>query len=393
MRTIAPSSRPPLTTLATVLALLAVDAAHAAEPQDVCKRAREQLGARQIERGMKPEDCQQALDAAEEERWQLWLDIAAADQLVGDSERAALSLNRFLVAADARPRPLSAQWVVARDQARADLARMDGELLQKKARVSITSTPEGADVTILGGGAVLLEKTPKTPLIAYFEPGSHTARLFLSATDATREITFTVRAGTALELVVDLRTGALAQTAVRERPGPRVLGQLPGLAGGDPTQPPIVAEPEPVEPEVSVVEPTVVIEDKTPDPDDEGPPIKPPGTPLGETLGTIGIAAGGAAIAIGTTFALVAAGLDDEAACKGTACEIDKALRARVRRDADVAWDRATGTLIVGTLLVAGGVAALFLLDDEGGSDTGTDVTLTPWLAPDGAGLGGHVRF
>ena len=64
-------------------------------------------------------------------------------------------------------------------------------------------------------------------------------------------------------------------------------------------------------------------------------------------------------------------------------------LRAHVRRDAEVAWDRATGTFVVGGLLVAGGVIAL-LLDD---GDEAPTTSLAPWIGPSGAGLGGQVRF
>ena len=113
------------------------------------------------------------------------------------------------------------------------------------------------------------------------------------------------------------------------------------------------------------------------------------GASLGESLGTVAIAAGGASMVVGITFALIASGLDDEAACSGAACDRDIALRERVRRDADVAWDRTAGTMIVGGLLVAGGVLAIVLTDD----DAPTASYVLPWVGPDGGGLSGQLRF
>jgi len=365
--------------IALLVALAVVPTARAAEPADgLCKRAREMLGSDVIERGMTDEQCQLALDANEEERWQLWLDIATADELAGDLERSALSLNKFLAAAERRVRPLPAQWVVMRDEARQKVARMDVEILKTKGRVTLISTPEGAEAIFARGVAANLpDKTPKTPVTAYFEPGTHTVRLRVPATETAREISFTVSAGSVIDLRVDLRPGARSDTAISENAGPPVLGQLPPQDG----------DPPRLEP--SEDEPVTVIREPYDGSDRDGPPVRSPETSIIRSLGTISIAAGGAALAMGMTFALVAAGLDDEAACTGGACEVDKALRTHVRRDADVAWDRATGTFIVGGLLVAGGIAAI-LLDDM---DDAPATSLTPWIGPDGAGLSGQVRF
>lgn len=369
--------------IALLVALALCRTAHAADPvDDTCARAKAQLGSGVIERGMSADQCQAALDSAEEERWQLWLDIAAADELAGDIERSALSLNKFLAAADKRPRPLSAQWVVMRDEARLKIARADVEVLKTKGRVTIISTPEGAEATVIGGGATLADKTPRAPLTAYFEPGSHSVRLRIPATEATREVSFTVAAGSVIELRVDLRKGAKPDTAVSEYPGPPVLGQL--APNGDPNAEPPGDTPS----DVGVVE---APKDGPIDDDPEGPPVRRSSSSIMESLGTVSIAAGGAALAMGVTFALVASGLDDEARCSGAQCDVDVGLRDHVRRDADVAWDRATGTLVVGSLLVAGGIVALIFDDGDDGDAPST--TLVPWIGPSGGGLGGYVRF
>ncbi len=362
--------------IALLVALAFGRTAHAAEVDDTCARAKAQLGSAVIERGMTAEQCQAALDVAEEERWQLWLDIAAADELAGDLERSALSLNKFLTAADRRERPLPAQWVVMRDEARLKIARADVEVLKTKGRVTIISTPEGAEATVIGGGATLADRAPKTPLTAYFEPGSHSVRLRVPATEATREVSFTVSVGSTIELRVDLRPDARPDTAVVENPGRPVLGQRPPTEGAPPQ-------------DVPGEEPVTMIEELGDDDDPEGPPVRDSGSSIAGSLGVVSLAAGGAALAMGVTFALVAAGLDDEARCGGAACDVDVGLRAHVRRDAEVAWDRATGTFVVGGLLVAGGVIAL-LLDD---GDEAPTTSLAPWIGPSGAGLGGQVRF
>ncbi len=372
---VSPSSLRSGGSIACIVALVLAPGAHAATPKpgtdDLCKRAKEQLGS-VIERGMTADQCQQALDIAEEERWQLWIDIATANELAGDLERAALSLDKFLVAADRRPRPLSAQWVVMRDEARQKVARMDAEVMKTKGRVTIVTTPEGAEATFVGGGAFVPDKVPKTPVSAYFEPGTHTVRVRHPATEAVREVSFTVAVGSAVRLDIDLRPNARPDTAVAEAPGKTVLGQDENAA---PTPAPEVPE-------------TSFIEVPGEDPDPEGPPVRDGGASLGESLGTVAIAAGTASLAVGVTFALIASGLDDEAVCAGAACDRDVALRERVRRDADVAWDRMTGTMIVGGLLVVGGVLAIVLTDDAP-----TASYVTPWVGPDGGGLSGQLRF
>jgi len=106
------------------------------------------------------------------------------------------------------------------------------------------------------------------------------------------------------------------------------------------------------------------------------------------SLGAVAIAAGAASVAIGLVFAMNAAGFDDEAACDGAACDDDQRLREQVRRDASVAWNRATGTFIAGGLLIAGGVIAIVLDDDPPTS------ALLPWFGPNGAaGVSTQVRF
>jgi len=362
------------------LVVLAGARGRAADPRapssDPCQRARETLGADVVGQAMTPADCQQALDSAEEERWQLWLDSAAADEQVGDRERAALGLARFVEAVERRTSRVPGQWVDMRERARATIARLDRELLGTRARVRIDSHPSGAAVTLAPEVAASVpERAPRTPITAYFAPGEHRVQLLDRARDRPREVTFTVTAGRVIDLHVDLSGEAPPGAALHEKPGQPVLGRSSAVDPDAPVNADVDAEAPPVTPVDALGH------------DDEAPPIRTPGSPLLATLGTAAVAAGAASLAVGVVFAVVGAGLDDEAACSGAACERHQKLRAEVREDADVSWSRATGALIVGGALVAGGVIAL-LLDDDAPAPT-----VGPWLAPDGGGLRGAVRF
>lgn len=369
-------------TAALVLFAGAIARAGAPPPEgDPCQRAREALGDAAVE-GLSDGQCEQALDAAEEERWQLWLDAAAADELAARHARAALALARFVEAVERRTTRVPAQWVVARDRARDTLARLDGQLLRTMARVRIDSRPSGAEATFAPEVAAdLPARAPRTPVTAYFAPGAHRVQLADRASDRTREVVFTVTAGRTLDLRVDLTGEVPPEEAILEAPGAPVLGRSPSVNPEEEPGPAVgVGAPEVAPPESPSDAPAPV------DPDD-APPIRAPSSALLPTVGTAAVALGTASLAIGVVFAMIGAGLDDEAACDGAACERHAKLRAEVESDADVAWTRATAALIAGGALVAGGVIALVLDDDAPAT------AVAPWLGPDGGGLTGAVRF
>lgn len=368
-------------TAALVLFAGAIARAGAPPPEgDPCRRAREALGDAAVE-GLSDSQCEQALDADEEERWQLWLDAAAADELAARHVRAALALARFVEAVEQRTTRVPGQWVVARDRARETLARLDGQLLRTMARVRIDSRPSGAEAAFAPEVAAdLPTRAPRTPVTVYFAPGAHRVQLVDRAGDRTREVVFTVTAGRTLDLRVDLTGEVPPEEAIHEAPGTPVLGRSPSVNTGDVGVPAEAGAPEVVAAEAPPDAPIPT------DPDD-APPIRTPRSALLPTVGTAAIAMGTASLAIGAVFAMIGAGLDDEAACRGAACERHAKLRAEVEGDADVAWTRATAALITGGVLVAGGVIALVLEDDA------TSTAVAPWLGPDGGGLAGAVRF
>lgn len=376
-----------------------------------CRKARSVLG--EEFKDATEERCQQALDSADEERWELWLAVASAAELSGDLDRAALSLDRFVRDADKRGR-LPSHWAAIRDEARTTIARLDGEVLKTKARVTITSTPEGAEVEVVG--TAKRPNTERTPTTRYFAPGNHTLRLVLD-TNVNREVAFTVKAGQAIELKVDLRPDAPKDLAVTETKAPAVLGsqasvevvktgptddktvtKTPADASSGQTGPGSANDPgasngaaagggdpagNPAGGDTGTVEPRPV-----PDPDDLALVKRETGT--WTKVGTVAVALGGASLAAGVVFVLQASGLDDQAACSGLACEVDQPLRARVKDEASVAWTRAAGALIAGAILVGGGITAI--IKDEPDEPT-SSTTISPWFSPEGAGVSGLVRF
>jgi hypothetical protein len=361
---------------------------HAAEG-GACRKARSVLG--EEFKNATEDRCQQALDTADEDRWQLWLDVATAAELSGDLDRAALTLDRFVRDADRRGR-LPSHWTAIRDDARTTISRLDAEVLKTKARVVINTTPEGAELEVVG-----TTKRPsgeRTPTTRYFTPGNHTVRVVLDK--ANREVAFTVTAGEAIELKIDLRPKAPEELAVTDTMAPAVLGSEPSVevikSGPTPGSTvkitPTDASSAATDPASAKPVPTTIEPRPTLDPED--PSLVPEPTGTWTKVGTVAITLGGASLAAGVVFVLQAIGLDDEAACSGLACEVDQPLRERVRDEATTAWTRAAGSLLVGALLVGGGITAIVRdTPDEPTSST----TISPWVSPDGAGLSGTLRF
>jgi len=369
------------TSTLALLAMLGSASQAFADDGEVCRRARSVMGADATRSSA--EDCQRALDAAEEETWQLWLDGALAADNGGDKELAVASYQRLVDAADRRGPRLSDSWARQRDEARSAIGRIDQELLLKGARVNISSIPEGAEVTV--GGAGSPSSVDKTPTIHYFAPGSHSVRVRAPDSGETRELRFTVERGQTLELKIDLRKGAPTMHGVIEGTGPAMRGQTPGPG------------------EVGAHDGVVTIDNgavvKTPPDDDdgEGPPQTQTTGTTGTTIGIAAISVGAASLAAGTVFLLSGKGLrDDFQACKapGSGCTATAKALNQAEHDADVQYNRATAAYIAGGVLVVGGIIAVLVFDDVGVVEHDSRATtITPWVSPDGAGVAGSLRF
>ena len=115
---------------------------------DPCAEARTIVG--EDADGMSPAECEQVVDAADEERWQLWLDLALAHEQSGDYASALDYYGRFVTASSKRERPLTPAWQQVQQDSVASMARMDARLLETHARVDVTTEPVGGLVAFDG---------------------------------------------------------------------------------------------------------------------------------------------------------------------------------------------------------------------------------------------------
>ncbi len=333
-----------LLTLTTALFTLTATAVWAAEAP--CDAARRLVGEPD---GMSDQECLRVVAAAEEERWQLWLDMAMAHEHSGDDTAAIAYYERFLDAATGDPLPLSSSWAKVREDAAAAVARLDARLRDTHGRLAVTTSPSDAKASFEGKAASI--PTHTTPFVAYLAPGPHNLQLYHPAVGDTRDIAFDISAGQALSLDVDLR----ADTST---PGPsKAVARAPAGDG-----------------------------------------VGEVATPSLTDIGWLGVAAGAGAIAVGTALYVVGDGELSATECTTEPwCQPTAAERARRRDDAEGLRDGGVAAWVVGGLLLAGGITAI-ALDDQGddGATTAADLELrgvAPLVLRDGAGVGATLSF
>lgn len=377
------------------LGIVAAGAAGArADNSETCKKAEALVGKKRA-KTMSEGQCQLALDTAEEEQWQLWLDMASADEQSASPEKAIATYQRFVDAADKRGTKLAANWAQVRDDMRGTLAKLDTRLLETKARVTFQTVPVGAEVTFPKGAQGTPEKAPVTK---YFEPGQHVARIFDAGSQKSREVTFTCEKGQTLVLKADLLTDAPSGAGIIESEGPAIIGQDGPKGSGKGTTGPdhgTTGGPD--------GGPNTILEK---DLDPETAPIAPPPS-MWDRIGAASIGVGIAGLTAGAVFLAQGLSLDDNAACSGDACLFDRPQRARIQEDAKIAKNRAIGGFILGAVFVAGGVTALLLADDDAPTATGPQPKddkpakpeksvlrgVSPWIGSDGGGVGATFAF
>lgn len=354
-----------LAALTSALLLVGIGSTHAATASP-CDEARSLIGAEAD--GMSEAECQQAIDFADEERWQLWLDMALAHEHAGDHVTSLQYYNRFLASVAERQRPLSDAWQRVKDDATRAVARLDGELRAVRGRVTVTSTPPKAAASFEG------RPPPRTPLVTpfdqYLAPGSYTVELTHPSIPAPVKKTFTLERGQALSLDVDLAAEA--------------------AAAATPTTPATALPPTREVIASTGGEPAAVATRRA--------PRRSNATTL-ESVGWLGVALGVAGLAAGTVFHVQGQGRVDEATCSDEpwcAGTVDE--RARRRADGEDLKDRALVSWIAGGALLAGGIVAIVLggADDEP-EEAASGVRLdavAPTLLPDGSpGLGAAMTF
>lgn len=340
--------------------LLAVAGTARADDSEACRKAQQVIGDKAAT--MLPDECQEAVDAAEEERWQLWLDMGLAHEQASELVNAAQYYQRFLDGADQRERPLGAAWEKARADARASLERIDAELLRSYGRVDVTSTPSDAMASFEGKAAGMASFT--TPFRHYLLPGEHMLQLYSPTLGKTVDRAFSLSVGQKLALAVDLT----AETPPRR-----------------PAEKPVTTK----------TTPKATVSPPGGKPAREAPPVL-------ETVGWLGVGAGAASLALGTVLYVQGAGLVDESKCSGEAfCEPTAAYRAKRKADGEDLETSGVIAWAAGAVLLGGGIAAIVLAEDDdasGASAASADggVTLDGLSAaplPGGASVGASLRF
>lgn len=340
--------------MAALVILLGSVEAHAAS--DPCGEARRLVG--EQAGTMSRDDCQEVVDAAEEERWQLWLDMALAHEHSGDDLAAVQYYGRFIESADLRPRPLSPSWAKVRSDALAAVARLDAELRATLGRVDVRSTPGDAAASFEGKATETASLV--TPFTTYLAPGEHTLELYHPSLPATVRKAFTLEKGQVLALDLDL---AAELAAAKAAPGPK-----------------------------TTTTPTKAL-----------PPVAEPATNVLETVGWLGVAAGVGLLATGTVLYVDGQGRIDATACTTEPwCAPTASERARRKDDGESTRRVGVITWIAGGALLAAGIVAVVLSDDDADDDgpDGLDdggprlQAIAPTFMPDGSpGVGAALSF
>ncbi len=330
--------RPLLVTLALSVSTSATSAR--AADGSTCEEAAKVLGARAVA-GMDAAGCETALMAFEDEQWQLWLDLAFAEEATGNLESAVATYRKFIKATLRRGGELQPPWTTLREEATFSVDRLDRQLMQNSARITIETVPPGLSVRFTREAR---RGEEGTPLTRYLPAGTHVIAVSDPATGRAREMSFEVDVGQIREIKVDLREGSPVGLTERALPGDGA-----------------VVKPE--ADDAGTADGVHVRHDEDP----EAPPRGGTERPALKRIGVAAIGVGVAATAVATGFLVTSLGLNDEADCAGALCDVQPATRARLRSDAGIAEDRALAGYIVGGAFLVGGAIALILdAMDEG---------------------------
>ncbi len=355
-------------TAASLLSTAVAPAARA-DDSDACRDAEAIVG--KAARRMTAAQCTEAVRAAEEEQWQLWLDLAFAEESSGNHEKAIETYRRFVKSVIKRGPDLAEPWPGLRDEAIFSIDRLETGLLKTRARVVIDTVPPGLMVRFVND-----PRRPEAaaPLTRYLEPGTHVIATTDPATGRARELSFTVELGQSRELKLDLR--ADSPINVTEKPLPNVAG---GGGGADPA---------------GEGPPGVHVRG---DDDDALPPRTDSSPTVLRRIGIASLGVGIAGLAVGTGFILTSNGMSDEAACSGAACDVETGTRAHLRNNASIAEDRAIAAFVTGGVFLVGGalmVALDLMREPEAEGEKQVQLkSIFPAVGAGHAGLGAAFGF
>jgi len=345
-----------------------------AHADDHCAQAKTLLGPKWVA-PKSDAACKEALEAAEEEQWQLWLDLAFAEEATDNLDEAVVVYRRFIKSTLRRGDGLGMSWKKMREEATFTVGRLEESLMKTRGRITIETIPAGLPVRFT---QEMRRGEDPTPITRYLPAGEHVVAARDPKAGVSRELKFAVEAGQNRQITFDLRANSPLGVLEKTLPGDRTGSSQTVGDAGDPTETPGVH---------------LRMDDDTTRP----PRSSHSGTRL-RRVGLAAIGVGVAATAIGTGFYLTSTGLSDDAKCAGTLCEVEAAALGRARNNASIAEDRALAGFITGGVFIVGGAIALII--DSLSDDTPGEVVkgprlkaIVPMVGRGQAGLGATVGF
>ena len=366
------------------------------------------------------EKFRRGLDLAGADRQQAWLmllGIGLAYEKLGQLEHTIEAYRRFLSSVSERPLSATDVWSQRARVVEDQVVAMEASMLETRGALVINSQPTGARVEV-DGLALGAEGSAVTPFTAFLAPGSHEVRLTkegfrVPAVRAAVEVgargtvnvvlepvkargRLIVRTGSADALVfVDrARAGEGAEVSLELDAGSHVVRvACPGRPAFEQTvtltaDAPLVVTPESARAAAPVVEPVVRA---------SASPVPP--RPLRPLWGWVGLGAGGAVLATGAVFTVLAKLKHDDLSALDGRLQTDPALlsdpstrdRYNDLRGAVQSRQIAAGVLYgVGGAAVVGSAVYLIFFANHGQRAAGSPVHLAVWP---GGGLTASVTW
>lgn len=367
--------------LLVLVALLPLRRVSAAEPPVVIDVLYEEAK-EDLKEGRFPfalEKFRRGLDLAGNDRQQAWrmlLGIGLAYEKMGQLEHTIEAYRRFLSSYSSRPASPGDVWAQRAKLVEDQVVQMESSMLETRGALVISSQPEGSRVEI-DGLAQGAQGTALTPFTAFLAPGPHEVRLQRDTYRPTtvravvdlgarrtinvvlepmqRKGRLNVRTGSADALVfVDrARVGEGSEVSVEVDAGPHVVRVAsPGKAAFE--QAVTVTPDEPV----NVSSETARVDVRP----DAGVVTSAPRRPLRPLWGWIGLGGGGAILATGAVFTVLAKLKHDDLVALDAKLEADPALLADQStydryNDLKSAVDR--NQIVAGVMYGVGGAAVV----------------------------------
>jgi hypothetical protein len=156
--------------------------ARGAEPPAVSADALYGQATRDLNEGRYPaalEKFRQGLALAgadPQQRWRSLLGVGLATEKMGQGDHAIEAYRAFLSSYSGRPAARETPWAKRAKAVEELVGQLEAELLESRGALVVTSRPEGARIEV-DGRALGLEGNATTPFTAFLAPGAHDVRL------------------------------------------------------------------------------------------------------------------------------------------------------------------------------------------------------------------------